>query len=118
LHTPNSNYPPVSSSSNSNVHVASGTSSSTKIYGPHPCEVSSNLESDWYGTNATDYSANSWITSDITSDYINKLLMQEDSDDRVKLHHGEYAWKSHSTNSSDRIIQFILSNYHFVTVII
>jgi hypothetical protein len=102
LHTPNSNYPPVSSSSNSNVHVASGTSSSTKIYGPHPCEVSSNLESDWYGTNATDYSANSWITSDITSDYINKLLMQEDSDDRVKLHHGEYALRAKDENGRKR----------------
>jgi len=94
LHTPNSNYPPVSSSSNSNVHVASSTSSSTKIYGPHPCEVSSNVKSDWYGANATDYSANSWITSDITLDYINKLLMQEDNDDTVKLHHGEHALRS------------------------
>jgi len=125
LHTPNSmnSYPTVSSNSNSNGHVASSNSSSAKIYGPHPCEVSSNVKSDWYGTNVTDYSVNSWIASDVTLNYINKLLMQEDNDDRVRLHHGELEsmhlepWKSLSTNSLDRIIQFILTNYHFVTVI-
>ncbi|EER91260.2 hypothetical protein BDA96_01G182200 [Sorghum bicolor] len=90
LHTPN---PTVSSNSNSNGHVASSTSSSAKI-GPHPYEVSSNVESDWYRTNVTDYSANSWIASDVTLNYINNLLMQEDSDDRVRLHHGEYALRA------------------------
>jgi hypothetical protein len=96
LHTPNSmnSYPTVSSNSNSNGHVASSNSSSAKIYGPHPCEVSSNVKSDWYGTNVTDYSVNSWIASDVTLNYINKLLMQEDNDDRVRLHHGEYALRA------------------------
>jgi len=48
------------------------------------------LTPDWYGTSVAD-SNNSWINSDITINYINKLLMDKDSDDKVKLYHGEYA---------------------------
>jgi len=38
-----------------------------------------------------DSSNNSWTNSDITINYLNKLLMDEDDDDKVKLHHGECA---------------------------
>ncbi|RCV41935.1 hypothetical protein SETIT_9G174900v2 [Setaria italica] len=93
LHPPSfmNYYPPVSSTFNDHGHITLNNSYPSKIYGPQCCEVSSNAALDWYGTSVAGSSKSSWINSDITLNYINKLLMQEDSDGRVKLHHGENA---------------------------
>ncbi|KAJ1294624.1 hypothetical protein BS78_01G159600 [Paspalum vaginatum] len=82
---------PISSTSKNGGHITLGTSHPSKIYGPQFCEASSNVTPDWYGNSVANSSKNSWITSDITFEYINKLLMQEDSDEKVQLHHGEHA---------------------------
>ncbi|KAF8722062.1 hypothetical protein HU200_022694 [Digitaria exilis] len=87
-------YPPVPSTFNNDGHITLNTSYSGKIYGPQFCEVSSNVTLDWYGTSVSDSSKSNWINSDITLDYINKLLMQEDSDDKLKSHHEEYALRA------------------------
>ncbi|KAF8674468.1 hypothetical protein HU200_048304 [Digitaria exilis] len=96
LHPPSSmsHYPPVPSTFNNDGHITLNTSYSGKIYGPQFCEVSSNVTLDWYGTSVADSSKSNRINSDITLDYINKLLMQEDSDDKVKSHHEEYALRA------------------------
>ncbi|ONM06892.1 scarecrow-like protein 34 [Zea mays] len=87
-------YPPVSNASNDSGHITSTTSCSTEICGPQFCDLSSNATPDWYGTSVTDSSNNSWINSDITISYLNKLLTDEDSDDKVKPHHGECALRA------------------------
>ncbi|PUZ38067.1 hypothetical protein GQ55_9G167300 [Panicum hallii var. hallii] len=96
LHPPSSTnyYPPVSSTSNDDGHITSNTSYSSKTYAPQFCEVSSHVTPDWYGISVADSSKSSWVNSDITLNYINKLLMQEDNDDKVKLHHGECALRA------------------------
>jgi hypothetical protein len=93
LHPPSSMnyYPPVSSTFNDDAHMTLNTSHPSKTYDPQFCEISSNVTLDCYGTSMADSSKSSWINTDITLNYINKLLMQEDSDDRVKIHHEENA---------------------------
>ncbi|CAL4934658.1 unnamed protein product [Urochloa decumbens] len=95
LHPPSSmnHYPPVSSTFYDDGRITLNTSHSSKIHGPQFCEASSNVTADWYGASVAGSSKSSWINSDITLNYINKLLMQ-DSDDKVKLHHGEYALRA------------------------
>jgi len=87
-------FPPAATTVNNDGYVASSASSSSKIHAPQSCEVSSNMTPDWYGTNVAEYSEESWINSDITLKYINKLLMQEDSDEKSKSHHGESALRA------------------------
>ncbi|RCV41931.1 hypothetical protein SETIT_9G174600v2 [Setaria italica] len=87
-------YPPVATTINNDGHVALSASSSNKIYAPQFHGVSSNMTPDWHGTNVAEYSEDSWINSDITLRYINKLLMEEDSDDKFKPHHGESALRA------------------------
>ncbi|KAJ1294625.1 hypothetical protein BS78_01G159700 [Paspalum vaginatum] len=82
---------PISSTSNNGGHITLSTSHASKIYGPRFYEASSNVTLDWYENSVADSSKNSWITSDITFEYINKLLMQEDNNEKVQLHHGEQA---------------------------
>jgi len=96
LHLPSSSnyYPPVSSTAHDEGHITSNTSYSSKTCAPQFCEVSSHVTPDWYGISVADSSKSSWVNSDITINYINKLLMQEDNDDKVKLHHGEYALRA------------------------
>ncbi|CAL4934659.1 unnamed protein product [Urochloa decumbens] len=96
LHPANSinHFPPVATKVNNDGHVASSASSSSKIYAPQFCGVSSNVTPDCYGTNVAEYSEDSWINSDITLKCVNKLLMQEDSDDWFKSHYGESALRA------------------------
>ncbi|CAD6205790.1 unnamed protein product [Miscanthus lutarioriparius] len=96
LHQPRSmhHYPPVSNTFSSRDHITLSTSYSSTIDGPQFCDLSSNAAPDWYGTSVADSSNNSWTNSDITINYLNKLLMDEDDDDKVKLHHGEHALRA------------------------
>ncbi|KAK3149992.1 hypothetical protein QOZ80_3AG0225920 [Eleusine coracana subsp. coracana] len=64
------------------------------MYDPQFCELSGNVTPDCNVINAAENHGHSWLNSDITLSYINKLLMQEDSDDKVKLHHGESALRA------------------------
>ncbi|KAL6599605.1 hypothetical protein ACP70R_045742 [Stipagrostis hirtigluma subsp. patula] len=93
LHSPSckNDDPPVSTTSNNDRHVTLSTSSSTKIRRPQFYEFSSNVTQDSYGANIAENPDHSWINSDITLNYINKLLMEGDNDDKIKLHHGENA---------------------------
>ncbi|KAF8722064.1 hypothetical protein HU200_022696 [Digitaria exilis] len=86
---PQSSMSKVENMVNNDGNVASTASFSSKIYGPQFCGVSSNVAPDWYGTTESDYSENSWVNSDITLNYISKLLMQEESDEKAKSKYGE-----------------------------
>ncbi|OQU91406.1 scarecrow-like protein 34 [Sorghum bicolor] len=96
LHQPRSkhHYPPVSNTFSDSDHITLSTPYSSTVDGPQFCDLSSNAAPDWYGTSVADSSNNSWTNSDITIDYLNKLLMDEDDEDKVKLHHGECALRA------------------------
>uniref|UniRef100_A0A0E0KG43 Uncharacterized protein n=1 Tax=Oryza punctata TaxID=4537 RepID=A0A0E0KG43_ORYPU len=63
-------------------YVAPSTSFCSKIYNPQLYVENGNGTADWCQTSGGDYPEESSINSDITLSYIDKMLMQEDIDDR------------------------------------
>jgi hypothetical protein len=96
LHPPSSMncYPPEPSTFNNDRQVEMSTSSSSKMIDPRFYEFSGNVTPGGNVTNVVDNHEHSWFNSDITLNYISNLLMQEDSDDKVKLYHGESALRA------------------------
>lgn len=82
-------YPPPSIVSSKDAHVAWSTPYSC-IYSPQSYIVSSNVRSDWRGISAADNPEHPRLNPDTTLSYIEQMLMQ-DTDDKVRSHHGETA---------------------------
>ncbi|EEC75692.1 hypothetical protein OsI_12502 [Oryza sativa Indica Group] len=67
---------------NLDSYIAQSTSFCSKIYNPQLYVEKGNGTTDWCQTSGGDYPEKSSINSDITLSYIDKILMQEDIDDR------------------------------------
>ncbi|KAL6894658.1 hypothetical protein ACP4OV_008756 [Aristida adscensionis] len=93
LHPPSpmSYYPPLSATASNDKHVLLSTSSCSNIYSPQFREASSDVTSDWWQISEVDYPEQSRINTDITLECIDKMLMQEESDEKVRSYHGETA---------------------------
>uniref|UniRef100_I1PD92 Uncharacterized protein n=1 Tax=Oryza glaberrima TaxID=4538 RepID=I1PD92_ORYGL len=67
---------------NLDSYIAPSTSFCSKIYNPQLYVEKGNGTTDWCQISGGDYPEKSSINSDITLSYIDKILMQEDIDDR------------------------------------